>query len=455
MRYRLIVALVASSALVSPVAAETLQDALANAYANNPALEAARAQQRAVDEGVSQARGGWRPQIEASGSIGRSWTSERIDLDGNITVPGRAQTAKTYGVSMVQPVFRGLRTVNEVSQAKNQVMAGRESLLNAEQQVLLDAVTAYMNVKRDEAVLELNRNNVQVLQRQLDATRDRFNVGEVTRTDVAQSEARLSRAISDRTSAEAALTASRAFYKRVIGDMPGTLAEPAGMPPLPETEDYALETALADNPLANAARYAEKASSYGVGAAASGLLPQVNLRAGYNRSLDTSPLTPDLTTKQVVAELRVPLYEAGVQSSLTRQARQINSQRKLLIVDAERTVTEGLRNAWENLREARSRLQSDQAQARASEIALDGVRQEAEVGARTTLDVLNAEQEALDARVALVRTHRDEVVASYGLLSAMGHLTAEKLNLPVAVYDPARNYDRVSDQIWGWGIEDE
>lgn len=438
--------------------AETLQDALSAAYANNPSLEAARAQLRAIDERVAQAKGGWRPSIEASGSIGKA---EVDQTSLSTTTPGGSPfktsgdyTAKAANVALVQPVFSGFSTVNGVNQAEHEVLAGREDLRRSEQLVLLDAVTAYMNVKRDEALLELNRNNVQVLQRQLEASQDRFRVGEITRTDVAQSEARLSRAISDRTRAEANLSASRAFYKRVIGETPGTLDNPTSLPAVPESEDAAHETALADNPILNSARYAEKAASYAVGAAKGGMLPQVNLRAEYNRGWDTSLFTKESTQKQIVAELRVPLYEAGVTSSVVRQARQVNSQRKLEIVDAERQVYEAVRNAWESLRAARDRVKSDESQVRANEIALEGVKQEAEVGSRTILEVLNAEQELLDSRAALVSDKRDEQVAAYALLAAVGHMTAEQLNLASARYDPKKNYDRVSDKIWGWDISE-
>ncbi len=462
MRYPL-VALVALSlmspmVMVGPVSAETLQDALAAAYTNNPALDAARARLRAIDERVAQARGGWRPTVEATGSIGRTNTqTEGITQSVPPVAYNRddTYTSKTASVALVQPVFSGFRTVNDVKQAKNEIYAGREDLRNTEQSILLDAITAYVNVKRDEAVLELNRNNVQVLQRQLEASQDRFRVGEITRTDVAQSEARLALAMADRTTAEAQLTASRAFYRRVIGETPGSLAEPGIVPELPLTEDAAIELAMSDNPNLNSARYNERATENAIGVAKSGLLPQINLRAQYSKGWDVSPFTPANEEKSIVAELRIPLYEAGIQSSLVRQARQTNNQYRLLIVDVERQVQEGVRNAWESLRSARDRVKSDESQVRANEIALDGVRQEAEVGARTTLDVLDAEQELLNARVALVRDKRDEVVAGYALLASVGHLTGDRLELPVTYYDPIRNYDRVSNKVWGWGIEDE
>lgn len=460
MRYPWILALTVCTALVSPAQisaakAESLTEALAAAYEGNPDIEAARAELRAIDEGVAQARGGWRPRANAQGAISRSNTEQISTISGFPERRDNTLTGKSASVAVEQPVFRGFRTVSESRQAKNRVYAGRENLEQTESDVLLDAVAAYMDVTRDQAVLELNRNNVQVLQRQLEASQDRFRVGEITRTDVAQSEARLSRANSDRILAEARLAASRALFNRVIGFMPGTLAPVTTLPELPESEAAAIETALADNPLLNAVRYNERASADAIGVAKSGLLPEISLRAEYGRDWDTSVFTPESTRKQVSAQLRIPLYEAGIQSSLVREARQINNQYRLLIVSAERQTVENTRNAWEALREARSRIISTGEQVRANEIALEGVRQEADVGARTTLDVLDAEQELLDSRVALVSAQRDEVVAAYALLGALGRLNADYLELPVERYDATRNYERVSDKIWGWGIEDE
>lgn len=440
---------------LTPAEAETLSEALAAAYANNPTLEAARAGVRATDEGVSQAKGGYRPSIEATGSIARTNTEQTTSFGGFPGSQDTTLTSKNASVALVQPVFRGFKTYNSVRRAKEQVYAGRESLRQTEQQVLLDAVTAYMNVKRDESVVELRRNNVQVLTRQLEATQDRFRVGEITRTDVAQSEARLSRANADRILAEAALTASRSAYQRIVGATPGTLADPGPLPPLPESEAAALEAAQAENPQLLAARHAAKAADHEVSVATGDFLPEVNVRAQYQRGWDTSPFISDLTQKQVMAELTFPIYQAGVASSVARQARQVRSQRRLEEIDAERRVGEATRNAWEALREARSRIAATEEQVRANKIALEGVRQEAEVGARTTLDVLDAEQEYLDSQVSLVSAKRDEVVAAYGLLGAIGRLSAGGLGLPVEVYDPEKNYDRVSDQIYGWTIEDE
>ncbi len=455
MRFGFVAVLIGTVSWSSMASAESLNDALAAAYSNNPTIRAARAQVRALDEGVSQAKSGYRPSIEATGSVARVNSQQTVNFAGFPTERNDTYTSKNASVALVQPLFSGFKTVNGVRQAKNEVNAGRAQLTETEQQVLLAAATAYMDVIRDEAILELNRNNVQVLTRQLEASKDRFRVGEITRTDVAQSEARLARAVSDRTKAEGALAVSRAAYNRVVGQMPGSLTAPKEVNSVPATEQAALEIALQDSPALNAARYNDKAASNAVAVAKGGFLPELSLRAEYSRGWDQSSFVSDGETKQIMAQLTIPIYQAGVQSSAVRQARQINSQRRLQVTEAQRQVTEAVRNAWEALAEAEARITSDKSQVRANEIALDGVRQEAEVGSRTTLDVLNAEQELLNSRVSLTGSQHDRAVAKFQLLAAIGRLTARNLNLPVTYYDPKRNYDNVDDKIFGWSIEDE
>jgi len=360
-------------------------------------------------------------------------------------------------------LFRGFRTVNSVRAADSQVLAERERLRNAEQQVLLNAVIAYMDVVRDEAVLRLNQNQVEVLQRQLEANRDRFEVGELTRTDVAQSEARLSLAISNRTAAEAALTASREAYRRVVGQLPGALDASPEIPPLPPTAEEAIAIALEQSPVLLAARYDEQAQRYNVAVNKGAVLPSVNASAGvtwrqngFNRTQigNTIPTAVngdrDQTIATVGATLTVPLYQSGSEYAAVRRAQQIQSQRVLQIASAERSVTESAQNAWEQLRTARSTIQSATEAVRANEIALEGVTQEQEVGSRTILDVLDAQQELLNARVQLVQAQRDQYVAAYTLLASMGRLTAGDLGLPVDIYDPTDHYKKTRGRLFGW-----
>lgn len=426
-----------------PAAAESLQDALTAAYLNNPRLEAQRAGQRATDEGVPQALSGWRPNVQANASYGKSYRDIASGPEGT-------DSPLSAEVSVSQPVYTGGRVQNGVDAAEARVRQGRASLAAVEQDVLLSAVTAYMNVLRDLQVVELNRNNVDVLRAQLDASRDRFEVGEATRTDVAQSQARLAGSQSSLLQAEAQLTASRAAYARIVGRMPGTLEQPPSLPMLPSSEDEALKTAFAQNPTLQAARFADEAASADVRRAKSDLNPSVSVTGSVGYGRDTVGGATESTQAQIAARLNVPLYQSGRVYSQVRQAQAVKSQRRIEIVGATRNVEEQVASAWSNLLAARATIESGQQQVRANEIALEGVRQELLVGARTTLDVLDAEQELLNSRVTLVTAVRDEYVAAFQVLSAVGLLDIETLSLPVAAYDPTTYYDRVRNKWFGF-----
>lgn len=428
---------------------ETLMEAMVSAYSNNPILNAQRAGLRAVDEDVAQALSGFRPTVTATGSLGRD------EADSFFAGPGVVLKPKRMSVIAEQPVFKGFQTYNKTREAQARVKVGRNQLLSTEQSVLLATVNAYVDVQRDQAVLELRNNNVEVLRRQLQASRDRFEVGEITRTDVAQSEARLSGAMSGRIAAEAELAASRAAYRRIVGDMPGSLDERPPLPPLPESEDAALGGALDENPELNAAKFGEEAARRAVGAAYGSLAPEVSVSAEYAKTENTFIDGAKTENKTLMARATWPLYQGGAASSRIRQAKHVKSQRRIEVMEAEREVAEDIRNAWETLRAARSITESSQSQVRANEIALDGVRQEAEVGSRTTLDVLDAEQESLDSKVTLVRAERDAYVAAYQLLAAIGRVNATYLNLPVDAYDPRRNYRRAKNSWYGWAVDDD
>lgn len=428
--------------------AQTLQEALSAAYSTNPTLQAQRAALRATDEGVPQALSNWRPTVTLSQSYGRS----RVDFENN--TPARADgtlTPNTLQLSATQPLYRGGRTVAATKSAEAQIQAGRATLTNVEQQVLLNVVTAYMDVLRDAAVLELNRNNEQVLSRQQGAAQDRFRVGEITRTDVSQADARLAGARASRQTAEGTLISSRATFQRIIGQMPANLQPPPSVAPrLPASEEAALAVALEENPALIAAMFNEESSRHDIRVVSGALLPTLSLGGTLSRSSETGQ-TPDLQqdTAQILATLSVPLYEAGSVYSQTRQRKQVNSQRLVQIEETRRQVRQAVTQAWENLQTARGNITARNAQIQASQVALDGVQQEAQVGSRTTLDVLDAEQELLDASVALVRAQRDEFVASYNLLGAVGRLTARNLALPVELYEPADNYSRVREKWFG------
>ncbi|TNE63080.1 MAG: hypothetical protein EP335_10535 [Alphaproteobacteria bacterium] len=467
-----IISLLAISAVLSgsyAVSAETLEEALAAAYESNPQLMAQRAALRAVDEGVSSAKSGFLPNL--SGTIGHSESRNKTTADtvndANEPITRIDETrpkVDSYDVTASVNLFRGFQDRNAVKSATQSVMAGRAQLQSVEQSVLLDGVSAYMNVVRDEAVVKLNQNNVQVLERQLQASRDRFRVGEITRTDVAQSEARLESAKSSLLSAEATLASSRAQYRRVIGRAPATLETPGTKPALPESLDSAIEVAMEQSPGVISARYNEKAAQYNVYQAEGALSPSLGAQASWTRR-ETSGSSFDSTagelidgssigtTKSVGVQLSVPIYAGGQRYSTIRRAKQLRSQALMNIRQAERVAQENVFVAWDNYRAAVGQIASTEAAVRANEIALEGVRQEAAVGSRTTLDVLNAEQELLNSRVSLVRAQRDEFVAAYSLVSATGRLTAQDLGLNVEQYDEEAYYDKVKNKFIGWDTD--
>lgn len=433
-------------AIVQPATAQSLTDALSAAYNNNPTLLAARASLRATDEGVPQALSNWRPTVNLTGEAGKL----RQEFDpSTASNPSDTITPRTLQLSVAQPLYRGGRTESATEAAEALVLAGRQDLASTERRVLLDAVTAYMDVVQNQAVLDLNRNNEEVLRRQLEATRERFRVGEITRTDVAQAESRLSRATADRISAEGALISSRAVLARVMGETPGTLVQPPPLPQLPANEEEALAIAYEDNPDLLGARFREVAAKYDVRTISGGLLPTVSLNGTLSKSDETSRANLESESAKIALSVTVPLYEGGSIYSQTRQRKQTHNQRRIQVEEQRRSVRQSVTQSWENLSTARSNITARRAQVEASRIALEGVQQEAEVGSRTTLDVLDQEQEYLDARVAEVRARRDEYVAGYTLLSSVGRLGARQLALPVDYYDPETNYKRVRDKWFG------
>lgn len=438
------------------VSAEDLKEALAAAYEGNPQLMAQRAALRATDENVPRAKAGFLPTVEGRGS--KTWRESRSAPEADFDASSFENAdSESLSLTVTQSLFRGFQDRNALNAAKYQVKAGRAQLTSVEQQVLLDAISAYMNVVRDDAVVGLNQNQVQVLERQLQASRDRFRVGEITRTDVAQSEARLEGAKSQLMAAEARQAGSRAQYRRVIGRTPATLVEDQTLPELPATLDAALEIAMEESPGVVAARFNERAANSTVHQRYGALSPTVGAQAEMRQDIRAS-FSPSANeffnnksrAKSIGLQVTVPLYAGGARHSDIRAAKQVRSQRMVEIQQAERVAQENTFVAWDNLRAARGQIASNEAQVRANEIALEGVRQEAAVGSRTTLDVLNAEQELLSARSNLIAAKRDEVVAAYSLLSAVGRLTAQDLGLGVTVYNPEDHYDDVKNQFLGW-----
>ncbi|MDF2096691.1 TolC family outer membrane protein [Aquibaculum arenosum] len=438
-------------ALPGAALGQTLEDALSAAYLNNPRLLGGQAELRATNEAVPQAQSGWRPRVELSASAGLNRQS--VDAGRGWDPETRRQRSAELGV--VQPLYRGGRTEAGVARAENQVFGQRAVLVDTEQAVLLDAVIAYMDVWRDEAEVRLNINSEQVISRQLAAARDRFEVGETTRTDVAQAESRLSRATAQRIAAEGQLRSSRAIFREVTGIPVGTLEAPEPVRELPASEFEAAEQAQLANPQVVAAGFFERAAERAIRERYGELLPEVNLRAGASEGRDMQGRGVKTSSLSLIAEVTVPIYQQGLVSSQVREAKQTTSQRRLEMEQARRAVEQEAISAWEALASARAQIVSFDAEIQAAEIALEGVREEATVGARTVLDVLDQEQELLDAQVNRVRAQRDEVVASFRLLAAVGRLTAGDLGLDVPLYDPELDYRAVRDRWYGLSVPNE
>lgn len=447
-------------AFPSQARAETLQQALVSAYMTNPNLNAQRSALRATDESVTQAKSGFRPRASASADTGYRHFSAESDRRLDSVAPGLDPTSSQegpsnpggYSITVTQPVFSGFRTLNAVREAKVNVAAGREALRSVEQTVLLNAVTAYMDVVRDQAIVRLRENNVKVLTEQLTATRDRFEVGEVTRTDVSQAEASRAGAISQLSAAQATLKSSRAVYEQVIGHPPSNLIEPTPMESgLPRGLPEALAIADAENPDILRALFLEEAARYVVKQIIGETRPQIDIEAQYNKRFNSNPTSEYQEETTVMGRITVPLYAGGEPSARARAARHTVQQRKREIDNARIVARANVVAAWSQLVSARAQIESDQAQVRAQQIALNGVREEEKVGQRTVLDVLDAEQDLLDAQVSLVQTRRDLVVASFTVHSAIGRLDAASLSLPVNYYDPDVHYQRVKNKWHGFG----
>jgi outer membrane protein len=459
LRYSLLATAVAGVALaagIAPAGAQTLQEALAQTYANNPTLATARAQLRVVDENVPQALAGWRPTVSLSGSAGYTDGSVR----SRATLPNGQRVGVTtdqdrpvasVAATVTQPLYRGGRTVASTRRAENQVLAQRARLLATEQQVLQDTVSAYVNVIRFQEEVRLNLNNAQVLQRQLDATNERFRVGEITRTDVAQAESRLAGARAARADSEGQLQIARATFQRVIGLAPARLTAPQPLRPAVRNGQDAMQVAALNNPAVVAALFDEAAGRDFVDVQLSALLPQASLQAQAFRNDNQQSAGTRITGESLTATLTVPLYQGGAEYAAVRQARQDANRLRQVVDDQRRTASQQASQAWETLVSARATVDSVRSQIRAAEIALDGVQREAVVGSRTTLDVLNAEQELLNARVSLVRALANVVTASHSVAQAVGRLTARDLALPVALYDQEAYYRAVRDRWAGLG----
>lgn len=449
LRVKAMAALAAAMLAGAPVSvsAQTFKEAMAAAYNNNPTLQAARAQLRAIDEQVPQARSNYGPTATVNGNMGRESINQTSAFFGTSGV----RTPRGAQVVISQPLYRGGRTQAETEQAENSVKAGRAELTVTEQSVLLAAGTAYLDVYRDQAVLDLNISNEQVLVRQLEETEEQFKVGVVTQTDVSQAQARLAQAKAGRIQAEGTLNSSRAVFRNLTGISPGKLEPPdAGLQGLPGSGDEAV-AASAQNPNVIAANYNELAARNNVDLNFGELLPTLSLNGEYDRDEDTVSKKSFVEDKSITAQLSVPIYPGGAVYSRVRQAKQTVQQRRDETEEAVRNAAQQATQAYEALTTAQAQVKSFEAQIKANEVALTGVKQEATVGTRTVLDILNAEQELLNSQVSKVTAEHDSWVAMLQLKTAVGQLTAQNLELPVQYYDVEQHYQDVHDKFWGTG----
>jgi outer membrane protein len=440
------------SAVLAPVHAETLTEALSTAYLYNPQLLAQRAQLRATDEGVPQALAGWRPTVQFTGSTGKAIVSQSPQLTGASRVQEYIEP-KTLDLNITEPIWTSGRTPALIRQAEHTVLAQRAQTVATEELVLFSVAQAYLDVVRDQATVELNIHNELVLRRQLEATNDQFRVGQVTRTDVAQAESRLALATASRVQAEGNLQISRANYERAVGYPPDKLEQPTERPILAGTRAEAISLAQHNNPNVVLADYTAKAAEDFVAATRAQLLPQVAIVGDLNRQEETVVNGRVASEASIIARMTVPLYEAGSVYSQTRQAKQTVSQRRDLLDDARRVAVQLATRDWETIESTRAQVESLKSTVRAAEIALEGVRQEAQVGSRTVLDVLNAEQELFTDQVSLVAAQHDLAVAEFDLSQQIGRLTIEDLKLPVQPYDLEKYYKAVRDKWIGFGTK--
>ena len=436
-------------AAASGARADSLLDTLAQAYSYSPQLDAERARLRATDEDVARANSGYRPDIRGTADIGYEHSETRPTLGSN-----GSNNPRGYAVQLVQPIFRGFQTTNAVNAAEAAVRAGRETLRNVEQQVLLDAVTAYGNVVRDQSIVRLRENNLNFLSTELRATRDRFAVGEVTKTDVSQAEARRALGQSELDLARANLNSSRAIYLQVVGTPPSNLRDAnSSSRLLPKSLDEAVAIGTRENPQVVAALYAEQGAKFQVEQIRGELLPDVSVEATYSDRFNPSRIINESETASIVGRMNVPIYANGGEThARVRQAKHTHLSRIQEIEQARAAAQSQVAQAWAQLTGFKAQQESDKAQIAANQTALNGVREEEKVGQRTLIEVLNAQQELLQAQVQLETTKRNVLVATYSVISAIGRLSVAEVGAASTVYDPEIHYSEVRRKWWGIDI---
>jgi len=446
------VALIAATALTGVAthraAADTLEGALALAYQNNPQINSQRAATRATDETVGVALSGYRPQVSATAQIGEQYIDNLTKGPPPANKSVGAIATSSYGLTTKQTLLNGFQTASRTRLAEGQVFSQRETLRTTEQTILLNAATAYMNLLRDGALLELQRNNVKVLEATLRQTRDRFTAGEVTRTDLAQAESSLAAGRSSLHAAESNYITSKSAYVQVIGVEPGKLASASPVDRFsPASLAAALQRAASQNPAITKAMFDVDSAVEQVKVQEAALYPVLSLNGSMQKSYGSATSLTNLESLSgsVVGQLTVPIYQGGAEYANIRQAKETLGQRRIDLDTARLSVQQNVTQSWGQLEAAKAQIDSTTAQVTSSEIALDGVREEARVGQRTTLDVLNAQQTLVSARTQLVTAQHDRIVASYAVLASVGSLSPQILGLRIETYDPVVHYQQVRD----------
>ena len=448
----IVVAILLSGIGAHVARAETLPETLARAYQANPALNAERARLRGTDENVPQALAGYRPQLEATLSKGLQEVRNLLPSSiGGGTESARLRSL-TYGLTLTQTLYNGFKTANQVRQSEAQVRSGRESLRNVGQGVLLDAVTAYTNVLTSQAIVDAQRANLKFLQQTTDMTRKRYNAGDVTPTDVAQSEARYHRGIYDLNAAQINLAISRAAYAQVIGVEPGQLA-PVEVPSrlIPRSREDALVICWREHPAILGAIYDIDAAEHAISIAESSLLPNVSLQGTVSRSkgTDTTLGTSATDLASIMGQVTVPIYDGGLAASQTRQAKEVTGQARILLDVVRNQAKTAVIAAWATFEGSRLSVSAADSELKAANLALSGVQKEAQAGSRTTLEVLNAQVDVMTAQATLIQAQHDRAVAAFTLLSAIGRLDPKNLALDTPDYDPVVHYEQVRDMWHG------
>lgn len=445
--------LAGAAVLAAPAQADTLREALTEAYRTNPTLQASRAQQRATDENVPIERSAGLPQVDAS----TQYVEFLQQSSTSFTAPKRAVSA---GIDLGVPIYSGGAVKNSIRAAEERVEAGRADLRGTESAIFSQVVAAYMDVLRGQALVALSANQVDVLAVNVQATSDRFEIGDLTRTDVAQSQSRLALAQGDLRTAQSNLIAARENYIALVGTFPDDLQPPPPLPGLPASAEAAVAVALEDNPDLIAAQERAEAADYDIDVAGAGRLPRVSVFTGYDYQNFLGTLGGNIGTDvsqtsnaaQAGVQVSIPLFQGGRPAALQRQAQARSAAALETVIAAERDVIAQTRAAYSSWMAANAIIESSQVAVSAAELSLEGVRAENSIGNRTILEVLNAEQELLNARVQLVTARRNAYVAGFSLLAAMGRAEARDLGLgdEGLLYDPTLNYERVRNVIWDW-----